>query len=120
MKIICDYCANGTSDAKCYVGGMTECQGELFEYKTSMQSVVETDSREAGIMRVQIKNESYLKTALETLENNGWDINRNNISGDCLYIWTNGSHQVWLSHWTADNPYLQVDETNFAWFLKCI
>lgn len=71
-------------------------------------------------MRVQIKNDSYLETAIEALENKGWKVKYDNRKGDCLYIWTNGSQKVWLSHWTADNPYLQIDESNFGWFLNCI
>jgi len=81
----------------------------------------ELDPKTRGYrMRVQIKNKSYLETALEALKNNGWNIRYDNPKGDCLYIWTNGSKKVWLSHWTNDNPYLPVDESNFSWFLECI
>lgn len=73
-----------------------------------------------GIIRVQFKNDSYLEMTLRALQDFGYDILENNKNGDCLYIWTNGSKKAYLSHATSDNPYLQIDESNFKWFINCL
>ena len=61
-----------------------------------LRSIVhELDSKSNGYrIRIQIKNESYLQTALEALQGNGWNITKNNENGNCLYIWTDGSKKA--------------------------
>ena len=71
-------------------------------------------------IRVQIKDESLLNQAIEKLNEFEYNFIDRNGQGDCLYIWTNGSKKASRSHWTEDNPYIQIDESNFLWLLNTI
>ena len=72
------------------------------------------------MIRVRIKNTTLMLKAILKLLLNGYKININNPDGDCLYIWSDGSKKCDYSHWTNDNPIMDIRESRMNWFLKII
>ena len=85
-----------------------------------LRHVINAVSPGKGRLRVRIKNEANLSKALDALAKYGYDITRNNPSGDCLYVWTDGSKKAWLSHFTDDNPILELPDDMLTWFINCL
>ena len=72
------------------------------------------------MIRVQIKNNNLRFRAVIELLSLQYKITINNKNGDCLYVWNDGSKKCEISHWTNDNPIIEVDENNYIWFIKCL
>lgn len=72
------------------------------------------------MIRVQIKDDKLrFDVVIELLERK-YDIRITNKSGDCLYIWTIGQKSCEISHWTNDNPILEIKKENFKWLVNCL
>jgi hypothetical protein len=72
------------------------------------------------MMRIQIKDDLLRYSAVIDMLGLGYKVNVDNRDGDCFYVWTDGSRRVDISHWTNDNPILEVDKGNYRWFINCL
>lgn len=72
------------------------------------------------MLRIQIKNEPLKHLATLELLQKEYKLTVSNKEGDCFYIWNDGSKRAEISHWTNDNPILNVDNDNFRWFMNCL
>lgn len=73
------------------------------------------------MIRVQIKDESLrLRLFIDLIEKQ-YKINITNKNGDCFYIWTDrNGRRCDISHWTDDNPILEIDNKNYLWLKNCL
>jgi hypothetical protein len=72
------------------------------------------------MIRIRINNDQLKGQFIIELSVQGWNFHVNNPNGNCFYIWIDGSKRAELSHWTNDNPILDIGKSRYQWVLNCI